>query len=377
MNILQVNSDSDFDFIISSIGLDVSINGIPAKAVVINSNTNINFDDKVLMTKTLIKRGDLVTYRNNTYLIISEVNTTRQNSNIYKAIIRNTNYAIKFNMSGFIRVHHAIVDTSGMSLNSEKFLTLPDGKLNVYMQDNAYTSAISINQRFLIMGNAYSVVGKSRSEKGLLTLYCDVSVFQETDDQINEIANKTDVWSISITNGETASITNGDTLQLINEIKKNGIVTDNPGFTIAYNSSNPAIATVSNSGLITSQSEGTTTITVTGLAEANDTITDSIEITVISAVLPDNYTIDISGADEINYGVSQTYTATVKNNGTIVSQPVTFSIFSGSSYGTITSQNDTSCVVKNINDGTCVLKAVLDIDGSISTEKSIICKGMW
>ncbi|MDD2287951.1 MAG: hypothetical protein PHY55_03870, partial [Bacteroidales bacterium] len=189
-------NDSDFNYLLSNIGSDVTINDIPARVLILNTKVNSEFDDKKIISKEVLKRGDLVDFDNNKYLVISEVNGDRTN-NTYQALIRNTNYNIKFNFAGFIKSFPVILTNQALGLETNKYsITLPSGKMLVYLQENDDTLGIAIDQRFIKISNAYTVSGINRSMKGLILLTCDVDTFNTNDDKVNEIADKTDTWSI-------------------------------------------------------------------------------------------------------------------------------------------------------------------------------------
>jgi len=216
------------------------------------------------------------------------------------------------------------------------------------LQENDDTLAISINQRFIKNGCAYKIVGINRSMKGLIILTCEVDTFQVNDNREKEIVDDTYTFNITFINGNSASITVGNTLQLTSELRCNGSLVENPGFVYTYSSSNPDVAEVDENGLITAISEGVATITLTLSADDNDSISTSIEITVESAVVPDNYTINIIGADQIAYGQTETFTAVVKNNGVVVNEPVIWSLVNETGQGNIIDYDDASCTV-NVN----------------------------
>lgn len=376
MNIFP-DSNIDFKYILDSIGADITINGIPTRAIIKDSKVNLDFDDKTITTKEEIKRGDVISIDDDTYLVLSEVNSTRSKIERFKAIIRNTNYSIKFNFGGFIKLFPTILTNQALGLETNKYsIILASGQILVYLQENPDTLGISIGQRFIKIGNAYKISGINRSMKGLILLTCDVDTFGANDNREKEIADDIHTFSIEITNGATATVTEEDTLQLTTEFKRNGVAVDNPGFTYSYISSNTDVATVDSDGLITALKEGSATITLTLTAENNDTISNSIDITVESGALPDNFTVDISGDAEIPSGESRVYTAIVKNNNIVVSEPVTWSI-TNNGCGKIKSQTGTSCTVQHQDSGTETLTATLNKDSSVFKTKVLTFKGLW
>jgi hypothetical protein len=157
---------------------------------------------------------------------------------------------------------------------------------------------------------------------------------------------------------------------------QNNII-DNPGYIITYSSSDPLVATISDTGLITTKTIGNVNITVIATASDNPILRDIFSVTVSTSVV-DNYVVIINGDAEISYGKSRSYTASVTNNSIPIVQLVTWSILSGSAYATITSFTETTCVLNNIASGTVVLKAEFTSgENIISGTKTIMCRGMW
>lgn len=155
MNIFP-NSVTDFDYILDSVGSDITINSIAAKVIITDTRVNTDFDDKTITTKEEIKRGDMVSINDDTYLVISEVNSTRSHTERFKAKIRKCNYSIKFNFNGFIKLFPAILTNQAMGLETNKYsLTLASGQILVYFQENDDSLEITLGQRFIKVGNAY------------------------------------------------------------------------------------------------------------------------------------------------------------------------------------------------------------------------------
>lgn len=117
-------------------------------------------------------------------------------------------------------------------------------------------------------------------------------------------------------------------------------------------------------GTPTENSSGTYSITVKPSSSSSTEIeyTGSINITGGTVKVT---SITISGPTSAEVGDTLTYTASVSpSNAT--NKAVTWTISSGSSYATITSQNDSSCTVKANAAGTITIKATAD-DGSGKT----------
>jgi len=341
--------NNDYLYLLSMAGDDIYINNdtMPKKALINNLPVNRQADIRTIATTTEIKRGDLINWDNEYWLIISEIGQKRYS--YYKGIIQKCNYNIKFNFQGTIKEFPAIVDSKVFDVETNQFFSVPAGKIVVTMQNNENSENITIGQRFIKMKTAWEVTGIDRTKNGLIILHCDLDMIDLSDDLENEIANAGDyVYTLEITNGETANIQKTSTLQLNIQVKLNGnVVTDK---TIIFSCDNTLIATVDENGLITGISAGECIITAS-LAE-NPNVYDTITITVTS--LPEhNYAVTISGSTSIIKTKTATYTATFNDNGVPITEESEFWLtgddgVSETTLATIESQDPiaNTCVVK-------------------------------
>ncbi|MFD2370636.1 Ig-like domain-containing protein [Brevibacillus sp. GCM10020057] len=378
INLFQPNLD-DFQYILDSFGQWITVNNQPVQAVITNTPINqtsaaIDFDDKKIATLTPIKCGDNVHYNDEDWLIISEINGQRYGK--YKGIMRVCDYPIKFNFEGIVKELPTIVDGRVFDTETGQFMTLPNSKILVTLQENQETLQIEVGQRFIKMGSAWQVEAIDRTQKGLLRLWCKQDQFNEAVDDIrNEIANAGSyVYALDIENMET-TIQQGNTLQLNVSVTLNGTaVTDK---TVVYSASDSNIAIVDANGLVAAINAGSVTITAQ-LAD-NPDVKDTISLTVED--LPrDNYALTINGDTFVTKGYSKTWTASLTNNGQPVTmKPATWSLTSTSggttNLATITSQSSESVTVKGNNLGYVKLICQLN-DGSLSAEKQIQVKSL-
>jgi len=348
LNIFNFPSN-DYLYLLSMAGDDIYINNgtIPKKALINNLPVNRQADIRTIATKEEIKRGDLVNWDNEYWLIISEIGHKRYS--YYKGIIQKCNYNIKFNFEGTIKQFPAIVDSRVFDVETNQYLSIPAGKIVVTMQSNVDSENINIGQRFIKMKQAWKVTGIDRTKNGLLMLYCDLDTITASDDVVNEVANAGDyVYTLEITNGEIASIQENNTLQLTTQVKLNGnVVTDK---TISFSCDNPSIASVDENGLVTAISTGECIITAS--LTDNPNIYDTISI-IVTALSQHNYAVTISGNTQITKNYTSTYTATFTDNGVPITQESFFYItaddgVSTTTLATIQSQDPVAntCVVK-------------------------------
>ncbi|WP_168796726.1 Ig-like domain-containing protein [Acetivibrio thermocellus] len=348
MNIFDF-PNNDYLYLLSMAGDDIYINNgtIPKKALINNLPVNRQADIRTISTTTEIKRGDLINWDNEYWLIISEIGQKRYS--YYKGIIQRCNYNIKFNFKGTIKEFPCIVDSKVFDVETNQYLSIPAGKIVVTMQSNADSENIKINDRFIKMKNAWKVSSIDRTNNGLIILHCDLDSIISSDDLVNEIANAGDyIYTLEITNGETASIQEGSTLQLNAVVKLNGNPVDNK--TVTFSCDNPSIATVDASGLITGISAGECIITAS--LQDNPQVYDTITITV-TALPQHNYAVTISGNTSIVKNYTATYTATFTDNGIPITETSEFWLtaddgVSETTLATIESQDPiaNTCVVK-------------------------------
>lgn len=380
VNLFQSNTD-DFQYILDSLGQDVLLNNRSVKAVIANTKLSTDVDDKRISTLTPITRGDIVHYNAEDWIILSEVNGQR--SGRYRAYMRVCEYLVKFNFQGDVKQFPTIVDGRVFDNETGQYMTLPNSKILVTLQENQETLNIEVGQRFIKMGRAWKVEALDRTEKGLLRLWCQQDLFNDAvDDKENEIADaKKWIYSIDINNSDT-TIQKDSTLQLNVTVMLNGQAVKDK--VVIYSSSDPEVAMVDMNGTVTAINTGSVTITAQLADKPNvmDTITLNVEEMLVG------YSITITSTSstpaEIKSGQSKTYNAIVYNGGTTDgSQPVTWKLFADdqislTSLATITSQNGSSCTVKNNNAGLgyVQLKATLNSDPSIITWYRIQMKSL-
>lgn len=354
MNIFNFPSN-DYLYLLSMAGDDIKINDNPeTKKGIINNvgfSVNLRFDNvKSMITNASIKRGDIVTvfwknYNTEKWLVLSD---NLRNRDYTKVIIQKCNYDIKFNFQGTIKQFPCIADSKIFDIETNQYLSIPAGKIVVTLPNNADTDNITLGQRFISMKQAWKVSGIDRTKNGLLVLWCELDSIISSDDLVNEIANAGDyVYTIEITNGETASIQEASTLQLNAQVKLNDNTVEKE---VIYSSDNSSIATVDENGLVTAISAGECIITAS-LAE-NPSVYDTISITV-TALPQHNYAVTISGNTSIVKNYTATYTAVFTDNAVPITEQSEFWLtaddgVSETTLATIQSQDPTAntCVVK-------------------------------
>ena len=372
-----INIEDDFAYLQSLAGDDILINGKGFYKAIINyTKTNRDADIRTISSMTELKRGDIITWDNEQWLIISEIGHKR--FCYYKGIIQKVNYNIKFIFEdGIIREYPAIIESKIFDVESNQFFSLPTGKIIVLLQDNAESRMINIDNRFIKMNKAFKVVGDDRTDKGLIKLYCDLDMFSVDDDKINEVANYQTykhTFTIDILNGNplTVNMLVVSEFDILTSCTDNGeVVTPDD---IEYTVSDPLVGRMEGNKFICIGT-GTTTLT----ASWNGV---SASITIVGILQEEhNYAVTISGSGTIDYNDTETYTALFTDNGSPTTKyaqwVLTDDYGNPTSYATIQSQTDSTCTVKagkTIN--VYVNLTVAANDASCQATKRILIKSL-
>lgn len=356
-------------------GQQITINGVQNIAIISSASENPSYyDDQYLRTDVPIKTGDIIEYQSKKWVAISQ---PEENSKTFRAKMRELNYTIKVYIGEMLHESDSIIESESAYIQDGKVMNIATGEIIVTVSSNEYTDKIDIGTRFIKLGYAWKVSGVDRSKKGLNIIHADKDIFISDDDQPNEIADyyKHDhQYVISISNQQPIEINLGGTTQLI------FIVTDKGSQLstlpeIICTSSNEAIATVSNPGLITSISNGEASITavIAGYPEAMVTVSTK----VAESVTP-SYSVGITfmNSAQIRVGGSaKPFTAVVYENGTaITTKTVTWSVknkdVSGDAMTVLSDMTGTTCKLAAFNNNayigqTVVLTATLSNDSTI------------
>ena len=355
-------------------GYDVIVNGLDQVRILLKEyeeGTSITEYKYMLFRNGLIKQGDIITIFDDNWIVMHEDITI---NDVYtKVIIRRLKFNINFNFTGDVIAIPSSIDEGTYRLDEGQYLTLPEGRIILHMQENDVSKQIANTQRFLIMGNSWKVVQKTNTEHGIYKIYADIDLFNENDDRENEIADRwqyetKDNFTIAINNVVEGALPLDSTLQLDVTVTNNGEVVTVP---LTYTSSNTSVLTVDNTGLVSCVGVGTANIRVAVTKDVTvfDTITLSVE-----EVIEDNFTIEIIGEGTVPIDTSSNYVAKIYNNGVLVDDKSVVWTVSDSRLK-LSNITGTSCTVyANAGDysyGEYTLKATLSDDSNIYIEKTI------
>jgi hypothetical protein len=369
--------DAMIDFFLREKGEPIQLNGVPQLALLTDATDKIyDADEKLIRAATPLFTGDNIDYRNERYVIISQID---HNEYSYRGRMRKCNYRIAFNWNGNVKCFDAIVEGKAFAIDTGTIISMPNGNIFAYLQDSADTKDISLNQRFYNTHQPFRVEGIDRTTNGIVKLSCTLDTISSAyDDVENNIADRwkyeiSHTYSLNIDNGTNANVLMNDTLQINCTATDNGNPMENPAIT--YTSSDSNVISVDNQGNVMGIQIGQATIT------AKLTYRPSVEATIIiTAVetLTHNYSISITGTPTITIGQSASYVSHVYDNGAeVLDQSVQWSLRNQDNstpvMGSITTSTGNSVTVKA---GThlgksLILSAALSSDPTIINEKTI------
>lgn len=366
------------------------------KQIIINNSTitraifreikdNNSKDSKYMFVEEgLVIQGDVVTYNGVNYMV------TLKNENINEIysqyIVTRIKYNnVKFNFQGEVVKVPVLIETGQQGIEKTQSISIIDGKIKLIIQENESNNRIKEDLRFIVMGYVWKVIAKTKEDEGLVYIYAEKDIFNtQYDDKENEIADR---WryetnhKYDMTVEPMAVLLNeGDTTQLNVTVTDtvNNITTPIENPTIIYSSSDEAIATVNETGLVTGILEGINTITVTFIGDGVE-LSKDINVTIVKEEI--THTYSISGGDSITWTVTATYKV-LDENGQTATDKFLFNISYGTNptnLATLTVVDDQTCKIQaNSNQlkGDIVLQAT-----SLSTyaviEKVINIKGFY
>jgi len=375
--------DAMLDFFLYEKGKSVKLNGTDQTALVIDAVDKLAYyDDKIIRCKYNIRTGDFIEYNNSKYLIISQIDKSESS---YRARIRKCNAGIAFNWIGNIKWFDSIDESNVFDITSDKYMSLPTGNINVFVQNNTDTRNVAIDQRFYVTNQPFKITGIDKSQEGLIKFNCDLDTISTTyDDVENNIVDRwryetSHTYSLTIDNGDTANVQINNTAQIICTVTDNNNNVQNPAITFSSSDSN--YVSVDNSGQLMGINPGQAVITAK--LTYHDSVQDTISVTCVETV-SHSYSITITGETSIMTGSSKSYVAHIFDNGT--------EVYDKSASWTIRNQDNSTPVRAVISGSTgnsatvqagsqsgqnVVLKATLIDDSNVYTEFTIQIKGLW
>ncbi|MFK4475390.1 hypothetical protein ABH897_005179 [Paenibacillus sp. RC73] len=374
------------DFFLREKGELVHINGVRQLGLIRDATDTIRMtDEKIIRAATPLQTGDIVDYRYERYLVISQVDRNEQSC---RGRMKKCNQRLALNWNGQIKWIDAVVEARTFSTETGKVISMPEGHILVTVQDNADTKGITLSQRFYMTHQPFKVTGIDRTMNGIIQLSCTLdSINTAYDDLENNIADR---WKYEIAHTYALHINHGTiTYVRLNEIiplnvtaTDNGNEMVNPAIT--FISSDPNVVSVDQQGQIMGIALGQASITAK--LTYHPTVRSTIELRVVETGTH-IYSIAIIGNPILKTGQSASYFSHIYDNGVeVFDQSVEWSLWNQDDsipiMGSITASTGNSVTIKAgsssgaINKA-LVLTAILVSDHSITTEKTISLKNLF
>jgi len=238
----------------------------------------------------------------------------------------------KINSYPCVRTENSVTD---LGTSENKYMVIPNRENKITVQSNKFTKLIRERDgvRFIFDEKCFLLHDIEREiYDGLVILMLEEDEINfETDKQV--LVDGSLIWIADYTkapsyileiNQSDSEIATGNTLQLSAQILRDGqvVVED-----ISWTSSDELIATVDNSGLVTTVAEGS--VIITAIMVDNNDVRDTVNIEVV-AIATDNYSILLTpDSSDITLTDTIEVNALLLNNGVAEADTFTFSVIGG------------------------------------------------
>jgi hypothetical protein len=374
------------DFFLREKGELVHINSVRQLTLIRDATNHIQMtDEKIIRAATPLHTGDTVDYRDERYLITSQVD---QNEKSCRGRMRKCNQRLALNWSGQVKWFDAVVEARTFSTETGKVISMPEGNILVTVQDNIGTRGITLSQRFYMTHQPFKVTGIDRTMNGIIQLSCTLdSINTAYDDVENNIADRwkyeiAHTYALHIHQGTIAYVRLNETLPLNVTATDNGNELANPAIT--FISSDPNVVSVDQHGQVMGIALGQASINAK--LTYHPAVQSSIEMRVVETGTH-IYSITITGSPTLKTGQSASYVSHIYDHGTeVFDQSVEWSLRNQDDstpiMGSITASTGNSVTIKagsssGANNKALVLTATLVSDPSITIEKTISLKNLF
>lgn len=268
--------DSFLDFLLFEKGESITVGLLPRRALVTDASRYADqyFNDKKIRTKQSLSTGDLVSYQDEHWMLVSQVDISGAS---YTGRIRKINHNTKFIINDWLYEFPSILEMVSLSIGSTVDIRIATGNMRITLQNNEITSQIAINNRFIASLSAWKVIGLDYTKTGLIIMTAERDLFEADDDIENGIANgySLPTWSISL-QPTTLTLAPEATATIEATLLRNS--TAQSGAAFLWHSSDAQIATVTD-GLVTGVAEGEAAVTARW--QTHPTIQASADISVV------------------------------------------------------------------------------------------------
>ncbi|MNW42732.1 Bacterial Ig-like domain (group 2) [compost metagenome] len=374
------------DFFLLEKGELVHINSVELLALIRDATNTIQMtDEKIIRAATPLHTGDIVDYRDERYLITSQVDRNEQSC---RGRMRKCNQRLALNWNGQVKWFDAVVEARTFSVEAGKMISMPEGNILVSLQDNADTKGITLSQRFYMTHQPFKIVGMDRTMNGIIQLSCTLdSINTAYDDVEHNIADRwkyeiTHTYALHIHQGTITHVLLNETIPLDVTATDNGNEVTNPAIT--YVSSDPSMVSVDQQGQVMGIALGQASITAK--LTYHPTVLSTIEMRVVETGTH-IYSIAITGNPILKTGQSASYVSHIYDHGTeVFDQSVEWSLRNQDDstpiMGSITASTGNSVTIKagsssGANNKALVLTATLVSDPSMTIEKTISLKNLF
>ena len=233
---------------------------------------------------TPINQGQLLIRGGKAFIVINKESV--ENDTYYKSTIKQCNLTIPVTIGGVVKqIPCYSYDLNSAYATSNNVLTVVDGNGEIITELIPELSATAyIDRGFRIMGGYYKVANMYNLD-GIVHF------------MIERDTMPADTYTLYLTS-DTTSYIEGNTTQLTALAMINDDVEDTTA-TITYSSDNETIATVDGTGLVTFLTVGNVVITATWTEQS---LTDSVSLSVIADPNVENYTVEVTSSGELTVG---------------------------------------------------------------------------
>lgn len=247
-----------------------------------------------------VNQGSIISYGRKKYILVNR--ETEENNCYYKSFAVACNASITLNSGTIIGVPAYTADMQRALEWSGQVITIIQGNMEFWCENNATTRQFNINDEFDEFGRTFKITNMYYKD-GIVHLVCEVTTTNPHGNTVNRI-------EITGIDSETP-YTSGNGMQMTvtlytNDMEQNG--------TIVYESSNTDVATVDSDGYVQFVGEGTANISVYW-QEQNMYESVTINVSGSGSWQTDNYRIGLTCTNQtIKVGGSKTVTCKLYEN---------------------------------------------------------------
>jgi uncharacterized protein YjdB len=320
-------------------GKTLIMEGKSIKGIVKELSDGVNgIDTKQLLTTEPLRQGEILSYNGIKYMVVTKNENTNGVYSIYT--MRSCPYVVKVDINNVMGVFPMYCNKQSFDLSSPTTGAvgiIPVNTIMTTIQSTVQSEIIVVGQYFYKFNNTWKITGIDRTIEGIITLTCDWSMGDGKipDDEMYWTSN---LFNLLLTPTE-GNIPLSATLQLVASVTNHGnpIIEDttNP---IKYLSSNTAIATVGDTGLVTSIAVGNCTITASINSSVQEEDGDWIKITKTANIKVYDYVLSVTPTTaEVDIDSTLQVSTDVSESGVSMVSPIVTYLSSNISVATVNS----------------------------------------